>query len=122
MVFGARFSKWRYYVELVFFTGVARVKVLANVDFFPIVTLRGQNYSFSCFPKENLFNYVLDNGARMLALCKLRSDEKTNDRGNLQTNFEAQNKPFRPGEGSLWRLRLCTGYNFKFWARFNTFK
>jgi hypothetical protein len=91
MVFGARFSEWRYYVVLVFFTGVARVKVSANTDVFPTVTLRGQNYSFSHSPRENLFNSIPDNDARMLALCKLRSAEKMNDRGNLQTNFEARN-------------------------------
>jgi hypothetical protein len=78
-------------VLLVSLTGVARVKVSANIDVWPTVTLRGQNYSFSHSPRENLFNSIPDNDARMLALCKLHSAEKTNDRGNLQTNFEAEN-------------------------------
>jgi hypothetical protein len=56
---------------LVFFTGVARVKVSSNVDVWPIVTLTGQNYIFSRSPRENLFNYVPENGTKMLALYEL---------------------------------------------------
>jgi hypothetical protein len=40
---------------------------------------------------------------------------------NFSTNFEAQNYPFGPGEGSLRRLSLCVGYGFEAVARFNTF-
>jgi len=46
MDFRARVFEWRNYVLLVSFTGVARVKILANVDVSPTVTLRGQNYIF----------------------------------------------------------------------------
>jgi hypothetical protein len=56
---------------LVSFTGVTRVKVSANVDVWPTVTLRGQNYIFSRSPRENLFNFIPDNDAKMLALCEL---------------------------------------------------
>jgi hypothetical protein len=89
MGFGARFIEWRYYVALVSFTRFTRVKVSANTYVFPTVTLKGQNYSFSHSPRETLFNFVPNNDARMLALYKLCSIEKTNDRGNLQTNLEA---------------------------------
>jgi hypothetical protein len=50
--------------------------------------LRTKTISF--FPRK-IIAIIPGNGARKLALYKLCSTEKMNDRGNLQTNFEAEN-------------------------------
>jgi hypothetical protein len=91
-------------VLLVFLTGVARVKVSANIDVCPSVTLRGQNYNFSHSPRENLFNSIPDNDARMLALCKLRSAEKR--------MTEATYKPTLRPETSLSDLERALSGDF----------
>jgi hypothetical protein len=122
MVFGAMFSKWRYYMALVFFTGVTKENVSENTYVFPTVTLRGQNYSFSHSPRENLFNFIPDNDARMLALCKLCSAKKMNDKATYKPTLRPETSLSDLERALSGRLRLCIGYTFKFWARFNTFK
>jgi hypothetical protein len=104
IVFGARVPESRYMVLQIFLIGLDRVKVSTNRDVCPSVTLGGQNCNFSRYPRENLFNSVPDNDARMLALCKLRLAEKR--------MTEATYKPTLRPETSLSDLERALSGDF----------